>query len=240
MTKAVDSLSDAYDEEYFEKLRHVGHCSGVDSRIYFAYTLRRWLRGRARVLDMGCGDAFFVRYLARYCQAVGMDISAVGLQRAGKSCTTCLILLGSAQYLPFCDESLEAVLALDVIEHLTSPEDSLVEAYRVLKRGGRLVLTTPNPGSLGRRWRGANWFAYRDATHLNIREPAAWRLAVQAVGFRVLRDGTDGLWDLPYPIFVPAVLQRLIFIPLNVAIKCSVGCLPWMSGENYVVLAERR
>jgi SAM-dependent methyltransferase len=45
--------------------------------------------------------------------------------------------------LPFRDECVEAVLALEVLEHMPAPQGLLTEASRVLTDGGMLILTTP-------------------------------------------------------------------------------------------------
>jgi len=54
--------------------------------------------------------------------------------------------------LPFEDCSFDIVNSNDMIEHIHgSPKRMLNESYRVLRRGGRLVITTPNLGSLHNR-----------------------------------------------------------------------------------------
>jgi len=45
--------------------------------------------------------------------------------------------------LPIGDETASVVCLLDVLEHLTNPEDALAEAHRVLVPGGRLIVTVP-------------------------------------------------------------------------------------------------
>ena len=53
-------------------------------------------------------------------------------------------VLGSAQALPLCDASADAVLCTEVIEHLEDPAHALGEFRRVTKPGGDILLTTPN------------------------------------------------------------------------------------------------
>lgn len=56
---------------------------------------------------------------------------------------------GYARNIPLSDQSTQLVFALEIIEHLTSPFHLLTEAYRILRSGGHLVLTTPNVTRIG-------------------------------------------------------------------------------------------
>jgi len=58
---------------------------------------------------------------------------------AGYACTQ-----GIGEALPFATGSFDCVLLSEVIEHLTAPQNSIHEAARVLRSGGRLMVTTPN------------------------------------------------------------------------------------------------
>lgn len=55
------------------------------------------------------------------------------------------------QPLPLASDSLDVVLAVEVIEHLENPWGFLREAIRVLRPGGKLIFTSPNVGSLPSR-----------------------------------------------------------------------------------------
>ena len=103
-----------------------------------------------RVLEMGCGSAYFATVLASafpdvQFEYVGLDMAGASLESAkafvnghGK------LVQGSVLEMPFEPETFDDVLYLDVIEHVSDDRKSVQEAYRVLKKGGRLVISTPN------------------------------------------------------------------------------------------------
>lgn len=90
---------------------------------------------RGRVLDIGCG-------MQPYRPMFGPEISEyVGLDRLHEFAKPDVV--GSVEALPFADETFDVVLSTQVLEHVPEPERALAEAVRVLKRGGRIILTVP-------------------------------------------------------------------------------------------------
>ena len=80
-------------------------------------------------LDVGCANSPYSRYFRR---RIGLDLGA------GEG----VDVLGDAHSLPFASESFDRILCTEVLEHLHTPMAGLLEMQRVLKRGGRLLLTT--------------------------------------------------------------------------------------------------
>lgn len=93
---------------------------------------------QGRVLDIGCTNQFLKTYLPQV-DYLGLDY----YQTAVHWYTTRPQIYGDAQQLPFPDNSLDAVLLLDVLEHLPRPEDCWKEIARVLKPGGLFILKVP-------------------------------------------------------------------------------------------------
>lgn len=148
----------------------------------------------------------------------------------------------NAQAVDLPSSSVDLVVSLDVVEHLPEPEKYFDEAFRVLRSGGVLLFSTPNPQSLGARLKkhqpGAKgdlniWFARRDPTHINIRPIDGWRALCCASGFEKVRDGSDFLWDIPYFPGVPLVIEKLLFVPSKEILSTLFGFWPWRLGENY-------
>lgn len=102
------------------------------------------LPGR-RILDLGCGKGRFARPLAEGgAEVIGIDLSAAMLADAAGIAR----VRGSARRLPFAAASFDAVVAVEVFEHLARIDDVLGEARRVLRPGGLLAIVDKNAGAL--------------------------------------------------------------------------------------------
>ena len=122
---------------------------------YWLYRRQNYVRElikvrTSRILDIGCGENKI------FPTAIGLDVYPYsGVDK-----------IGSAENLPFANKSFDIVTMLEVIEHLDNPEKALKEIYRVLKRNGKVIISTPNvtlvwkiiwlfwSNTIGRKWKG--------------------------------------------------------------------------------------
>ena len=93
------------------------------------------------VLDIGSGAGNMAHHLSHYGHVVGVDYNdrplAVAAQRALDVCQ------GFGDQLPFADDSFDLVALLDTVEHIANEFGVLEECVRVLKPGGKLIVTVP-------------------------------------------------------------------------------------------------
>lgn len=94
-------------------------------------------RVSGRVLDVACGAGYGTALLG----AVGLDLSADALRRARRE--TGRLVRGDALRLPF-GGNFDAVVSFETVEHVDDPERFVEECRRVLRPGGRLLISTPN------------------------------------------------------------------------------------------------
>ncbi|MDB4932248.1 MAG: hypothetical protein JWM10_4732 [Myxococcaceae bacterium] len=135
-----------------------------------------WLDGPlGRFLDYGCGAGIFLRRVADRCEecwGVDMDAGAMGPEGSIPGARFRTVAPGEA--LPFPDGYFDTIAALEVVEHVASERLMLTELARVLKPGGRLLLTTPHRG----------WLTWLDPANFKFMLPSAHRLIHRTV----LRD----------------------------------------------------
>jgi 2-polyprenyl-3-methyl-5-hydroxy-6-metoxy-1,4-benzoquinol methylase len=119
------------------------------------HLLRPHLRDGSRILEVGCGAGnLLLQATVPGSFPVALDLSMQALtfvrsrleeakaHEEGPEGFTCMQSIGEC--LPLQDNSFDCVLLSEVVEHLEAPQISIREASRVLRPGGRLLVTTPN------------------------------------------------------------------------------------------------
>lgn len=127
-----ETLSDDFTRH--GKLQDLGRWYITD----FAQRVGASLSADTAVLDAGAGECSYKRFFS-HCRYTAVDL-AVGDNSWNYNNVDCIAPL---DLLPFGDDSYDAVLCTQVLEHLEKPLDCLSEVFRVLKPGGRLYLTAP-------------------------------------------------------------------------------------------------
>jgi 2-polyprenyl-3-methyl-5-hydroxy-6-metoxy-1,4-benzoquinol methylase len=160
-----------------------------------------------RIIDAGCATGALLSTLA----ARGWEVQ--GVEISGQQAEYCRKRGLKVSSLPleenaFPPEYFNAVHASHLIEHLNRPAAFAAEAYRILKPGGCLYLTTPNIAGLQARLFGPRW---RSAIfdHLYLFSRASLSALLCRAGFRVERCRTwGGLAAGLAPAPVKAVFDR--------------------------------
>ena len=110
-----------------------------------------------RVLDAGIGSGALAAVFAGRCQTpvdlTGVDVSSEMLRQANRHLSkrqiSARLILGDVNNLPFADDTFDVILVAHVLEHMTRPEITLSELFRVLKPGGMLVACVTQLSSAG-------------------------------------------------------------------------------------------
>ncbi len=95
---------------------------------------------KGRLLDVGCGNQPYRPHFPNVTRYVGLDYPVT---QALQDFEARPQVFGDARRLPFADETFDAVLCAQVLEHVNQPVEVLQEIGRVLKAGGTGILSAP-------------------------------------------------------------------------------------------------
>ena len=111
------------------------------------------LAPRGHVLDLGCGNGYVTNELAKAGHKVsGIDLSASGIKIAQQAFPGIDFRCGNVEedLVPgaFPADSFEAIVSTEVVEHVYQPRQFAKNAFRLLRPGGHLIVSTPYHGYL--------------------------------------------------------------------------------------------
>ena len=144
------------------------------------------------VLDLGCGVGHALRRVAAKARlAVGADATSGMLEGARTllardGITSALLVVTAAEELPFLDGSFDVVVSRLAAHHFFDAGAAFREVHRVLRPGGRFVLSdnyAPDDEALDRFINTLE--ATRDGTHVRSHTVAGWRELIEQAGFDV-------------------------------------------------------
>jgi 2-polyprenyl-3-methyl-5-hydroxy-6-metoxy-1,4-benzoquinol methylase len=98
------------------------------------------------ILDIGCGNGWVARhFLKKNRKVVSMDISTINPLKALQNypCENHAAIVADAFHLPFKNNSIDCIIASEIIEHVYDPKLFVEKIVEKLKAGGKLIITTP-------------------------------------------------------------------------------------------------
>jgi SAM-dependent methyltransferase len=160
-----------YTEDYFSGEHADGYADYVGAekvlRAEFAHAvafLRRFRSG-GRLLELGCAYGFFLKEAQPYFDVTGIELAEDAAAFARRSGLNVLSGIADAENLGKAGD-VDAIVLLDVIEHLPDPRATLAAAVERLRPGGVVMITTGDFGSLAARLMGAKWRLMTPPQHL--------------------------------------------------------------------------
>lgn len=121
-----------------------------------------------KLLDVGCGDGTFLHLMrSKGWDVDGIDFDPKAVETAKRKFGLAL-RHGDLRAASLPADTFDAVTMSHVIEHLPQPVEMLAEIKRILKPGGRLIMTTPNTAGIGHIKFGSAWFGIDAPRHLHL------------------------------------------------------------------------
>ncbi len=152
------------------------------------FHLHAMLGGHLLEVDCGSGAALQLMQQKGWC-VTGLDIDAGAVGNARSKGLD--VRHGQLSEQAFADQTFDAVVMSHVIEHVHSPVELLAECCRILKKGGVLVVLTPNVNSRGHRHYGRNWRGLDQPRHLQIFPPESLASIAVSAGYVLVKTFTS-------------------------------------------------
>jgi 2-polyprenyl-3-methyl-5-hydroxy-6-metoxy-1,4-benzoquinol methylase len=179
----------AYNKAEIE--RHYHNFNVKNGRYYY---IIKQLEPNSRILEVGC-------FLGHYCNHFkslghhpsGVDISPNVIDEANKLYPELDLkcIDGSTLEDVFEENTFDAVIASEVIEHVLFPQDFLKSIRKVLKPNGKLLLTTQNSNAFHYRLRMLFGQFRWDPTHLRLYSKPELVEEIESAGFKI--DSMKGI-----------------------------------------------
>lgn len=188
-----------------------------------------------RVLDVGTASGFFLDVAREFgYDPYGVEVSEYAGGIAREKFGADHIHIGVLETAPFPDGFFDVIAMSDLIEHVQDPAGVLRVSHRLLKPDGRLMIVTPDTGTLTRRLMGTRWTHYK-LEHLHYFDRNSLGQLAAKTGFAIDRIQTapkcltikylrDQLAVYQHPVLTPvarvagALLKPFATMPLRLTI----------------------
>jgi len=194
------------------------------------------------LLDFGCGSKPYRTLFPSVSKYVGVDVMVSGHSH-GLSSIDCFY---DGRRIPFADESFDWVLSSETLEHVFNVDTIVAELHRVLKNGGKLLVTAP-----------FCWDEHEVPYDFARYTSFGLRHILEKAGFRVIEYRKTGNYVLCIVQMVQAYMYQYLFparfrlklwltpvllTPLTLLALCLNAVLPRRDGffMNSAVLCEKK
>jgi 2-polyprenyl-3-methyl-5-hydroxy-6-metoxy-1,4-benzoquinol methylase len=196
-----------YSQEYFTKETTK---SGDMFPAYLSFLANAGvlLEGK-KVLDIGCATGEFIANIEKKNTCYGCDYSEYAIKQCQEKFPHIrdhFFQVDINQQLLPLQESFDVITLFDVIEHLTSfiPLEAMIEKH--LKKGGILIVTTPNANSLTRFFGSKNFTGEIDPTHRMLFTPYTMDFFLKRMGLSKKENFTPYIFHFKRDFFTRKIL----------------------------------
>jgi 2-polyprenyl-3-methyl-5-hydroxy-6-metoxy-1,4-benzoquinol methylase len=247
----VPDPESVYDKEYFAGAGHgFGYVDYDTDKAAMRHAFEQYLviveslsGKKGTLLDIGAATGYFMDIArGRGWTVEGVEISDYAAEKGREK--GLLLHTGTLGNAPLTAREYDAVSMLDLIEHVRDPVAEIQKAAKLLARGGRLIINTPDTGSMLARMLGRNWHQYVPPEHIMMFNAKNLKALLEKNGLRVEKVTRIGKkFTLQYVfetlerhIRVPGVSGLLAFLKKSPLGKLSI---PLNLFDNIFVVAQK-
>lgn len=207
-----DKFANNYRELHTKNVQNV---SGESSNYFSEYKIKELCHvfsanSHLNFLDLGCGDGNTARYVKQYFPLFdyqGLDVSAESVEMAiSRGIDGCEFKVYDGGIIPYDDNTFDVVFMACVMHHVDKEKhvSLLSEVYRVLKKGGKLIVFEHNP--------------YNPLTRRLVKDcpfdDGAILISAKQLINKILKSGFMSRGVLHYTIFMPrkGLFHKMIFL----------------------------
>lgn len=151
----------------------------------FLDKIEKFLPTKGRLLDIGAATGHFLQLAKnRGWQAEGVELSGYAVQKAREAGLE--VTEGTIKDLILPIGEIDVITYLDVFEHILDPVSELDSVRKPLRKGGLLIINTPNSSSWFARLMGKSWHTFTPPEHLFIYNPKNLAILLKTFGFEIV------------------------------------------------------
>jgi 2-polyprenyl-3-methyl-5-hydroxy-6-metoxy-1,4-benzoquinol methylase len=190
-------LREIYSRGYFEKEKYRDQATlsrEFDRRL--ALLRKHCVMNKPVILEFGCASGEFIQHAGAALDCWGFDVSpdAIAIAKEAMPEHADRFASGSFNERLYPQNSFDAIVLWDVIEHVWDPIEVLSNVLPLLKPGGIVVLSTPDASSVPARLFGRYWAFMTPPEHLGFFTHAAMRVLADHLRLRIIDSRSMGKW----------------------------------------------
>ena len=199
-----------------------------------------------RLLDAGAAYGTFLRLTSSSYECVGLEVSRYAASVAQKQFGVD-VKVGSIEHTsPFPDNYFDVIVMWDIIEHLINPVAALKEAFRILKPGAYIFVSTDDANNWLPRLLGSHWWTFGAPLHLCHFSKRGMEIAFERAGNYELVEMTMDLRQYSIPEVIQhfgVSYQNNFLTKLGAALErtpLSVCIINVKRPEQFITIARKK
>jgi SAM-dependent methyltransferase len=210
----------------------------IKKRIRYVINLiKKYTGNRSLILDMGCGDGVYTKYLEEIpnTEIIACDYNVYRLEKAKKNTQGTIFVAGDVLCQFFKEKTFDIVLLNHIIEHIPDDSKVLAQIHKILKPSGILIIAVPNEGAFLYRMRNKFLQPNMKTDHVHFYTIGKMRSLIKNAGFDIAEMTSLG-FEFPYT----GIDWRLHRFRVLDDIMTVIGCVfPYLSSHLHFVCRKK-